>query len=104
MASSSSSSVDPPSVRYHCPCVTTDPIIYHPPLPSSSEHFHDLHELYFCEECDAIRCDRCVQVEISCYYCPHCLFEVPNASVRAELNRSVRAQHSASLPPSRRQP
>src|SRR5262249_24666251 len=45
--------------------------------------------LFFCEECDAIRCNRCVSVEVSTYYCPNCLFEVPSASVRAEKNRFI---------------
>lgn len=76
-----------PSVEYYCPCLAASP---HPPpphLPSSSYSFHPLHNLFFCEECDAIRCNRCVLLEVSGYYCPNCLFEVPSASVRAEKNR-----------------
>ncbi|KAG8214542.1 dynactin p62 family-domain-containing protein [Butyriboletus roseoflavus] len=61
-----------------------------PTLASSSASFHPLHNLYFCEECDAVRCNRCVSVEVSGYYCPNCLFEVPSASVRAEKNRCAR--------------
>ena len=71
----------PPSspVAYHCPCE-----------PPSAEHaYHDLLTLYFCEECDSVRCPFCVLDEVSSYYCPNCLFEVPAASVRAEKNRSV---------------
>ena len=78
-----------PSVSYHCPCLSTDPVPPPPNTPSSSYLFHPLHELFFCEECDAVRCNRCVSVEVSGYYCPNCLFEVPSASVRAEKNRSV---------------
>ena len=78
-----------PSVSYHCPCLSTDPVPPPPNTPSSSYCFHPLHELFFCEECDAVRCNRCVSVEVSGYYCPNCLFEVPSASVRAEKNRSV---------------
>ena len=77
----------PPTVRYHCPCFTSHALLPPPHLASSSHHFHPLHELFFCEECDAIRCNRCVSVEVSGYYCPNCLFEVPSASVRAEKNR-----------------
>ncbi|KAF8500875.1 dynactin p62 family-domain-containing protein [Russula emetica] len=79
-----------PSVSYHCPCLSTDPVPPPPNAPSSSYCFHPLHELFFCEECDAIRCNRCVSVEVSGYYCPNCLFEVPSASVRAEKNRCAR--------------
>ena len=46
-----------------------------------------LSKLYFCEDCHQIRCPRCVQEEIVCYYCPNCLFEVPTASVKSERNR-----------------
>ncbi|EKM51670.1 uncharacterized protein PHACADRAFT_150266 [Phanerochaete carnosa HHB-10118-sp] len=76
-----------PGVEYYCPCQASTP---HPPQPnlaSSSYSFHALHNLYFCEECDAIRCNHCVMVEVSGYYCPNCLFEVPSASVRAEKTR-----------------
>ncbi|KAH9179350.1 dynactin p62 family-domain-containing protein [Lactarius sanguifluus] len=79
-----------PTVLYHCPCLSSDPIPPPPNAPSSSYQFHSLHELFFCEECDAVRCNRCVSVEVSGYYCPNCLFEVPSASVRAEKNRCAR--------------
>ncbi|PFH53409.1 hypothetical protein AMATHDRAFT_73583 [Amanita thiersii Skay4041] len=79
-----------PSVLYHCPCLSTSPVPPPPHLPSSSYCFHPLYTLFFCEECDAIRCNRCVSVEVSTYYCPNCLFEVPSASVRAEKNRCAR--------------
>ncbi|KAI0915844.1 hypothetical protein AcV7_007200 [Taiwanofungus camphoratus] len=79
-----------PSIEYYCPCLAASP---HPPPPhlsSSAYSFHPLHNLFFCEECDAVRCNRCVLVEVSGYYCPNCLFEVPSASVRAEKNRCAR--------------
>src|ERR1700722_19693750 len=76
-----------PTVKYHCPCLSASPVPPPPHLPSSSHSFHLLHNLFFCEECDAVRCNRCVSVEVSGYYCPNCLFEVPSASVRAEKNR-----------------
>ncbi|KAH9969728.1 dynactin p62 family-domain-containing protein [Russula dissimulans] len=79
-----------PSVYYHCPCLSIDPVPPPPNTPSSSYSFHPLHELFFCEECDAVRCNRCVSVEVSGYHCPNCLFEVPSASVRAEKNRCAR--------------
>ncbi|KAI0064149.1 hypothetical protein BV25DRAFT_1823716 [Artomyces pyxidatus] len=79
-----------PSVDYHCHCLASNSAPPPPHLPSSSYSFHPLHELFFCEECDAVRCNRCVSVEVSGYYCPNCLFEVPSASVRAEKNRCAR--------------
>ncbi|KAJ7758116.1 dynactin p62 family-domain-containing protein [Mycena maculata] len=80
----------PPTVDYHCPCLSRTTVPPPPHLPSSSHSFHALHTLFFCEECDAVRCNRCVSVEVSGYYCPNCLFEVPSASVRAEKNRCAR--------------
>ncbi|CAG8511656.1 12928_t:CDS:2 [Acaulospora morrowiae] len=47
-------------------------------------------KLYFCDDCHQIRCPRCVQEEIVCFYCPNCLFEVPTASVKSERNRCAR--------------
>ncbi|KAF5309348.1 hypothetical protein D9611_014025 [Ephemerocybe angulata] len=79
-----------PSVLYHCPCLSTSSVPPPPHLPSSSYSFHPLNTLFFCEECDAVRCNQCVSVEVSSYYCPNCLFEVPSASVRAEKNRCAR--------------
>ncbi|THV02993.1 hypothetical protein K435DRAFT_962665 [Dendrothele bispora CBS 962.96] len=79
-----------PSVLYHCPCFSRHLVPPPPHLASSSHSFHPLHTLFFCEECDAVRCNRCVSVEVSGYYCPNCLFEVPSASVRAEKNRCAR--------------
>lgn len=79
-----------PTVLYHCPCLDNSGIPPPPHLPSSAYSFHPLHTLFFCEECDVVRCNRCVSVEVSTYYCPNCLFEVPSASVRAEKNRCAR--------------
>ncbi|KAF8505362.1 dynactin p62 family-domain-containing protein [Hysterangium stoloniferum] len=79
-----------PSLLYHCPCLLTSSAPPPPDRPSSSSTVHPLNSLYFCEECDAVRCNRCVSIEVSGYYCPNCLFEVPSASVRAEKNRCAR--------------
>ncbi|KAJ7263174.1 dynactin subunit 4 [Mycena haematopus] len=88
----------PPTVDYHCPCLSPSTVPPPPHLPSSSYSFHPLHTLFFCEECDAIRCNRCVSVEVSGYYCPNCLFEVPSASVRAEKNRTRCARNCFMCP------
>ncbi|KAG1901321.1 dynactin p62 family-domain-containing protein [Suillus fuscotomentosus] len=81
-----------PTIHYYCPCQSGESVQMPPPphMASSSASFHPLHSLFFCEECDAVRCNRCVSVEVSGYYCPNCLFEVPSASVRAEKNRCAR--------------
>lgn len=75
---------------FHCTC--TQPFSHTRPPPAEAplaqyEH-HNLSELLFCEDCDAIRCNQCAACEVACYYCPNCLFEVPSASVRGEKNRS----------------
>ncbi|KAG1766172.1 dynactin p62 family-domain-containing protein [Suillus occidentalis] len=81
-----------PTIHYYCPCQSGESVQMPPPphMASSSASFHPLYSLFFCEECDAVRCNRCVSVEVSGYYCPNCLFEVPSASVRAEKNRCAR--------------
>jgi dynactin-4 len=75
------------SVLFHCSHQDTP----HAPLPpaysSSFSAFSPLDTLYFCEECDAIRCDQCVVVEVASYYCPSCLFDVPSHNVRTDKNR-----------------
>lgn len=58
--------------------------------PLTTEEYHPLASLYFCEECDAIRCPRCVTSEVNIYFCPLCQFEVPSASVRAEQHTCAR--------------
>ncbi|ORX89930.1 dynactin p62 [Basidiobolus meristosporus CBS 931.73] len=47
-------------------------------------------KLYYCEQCESVKCTRCLQEEIVSYYCPNCLFEVPTASVKYEKNRCAR--------------
>ena len=86
-----------PSLKIYCPCMNPNSLPPPPNLPSSSYSYHEIHDLYFCEECDSIRCNRCVSVEVSGYYCPNCLFEVPSASVRGEKNRYVVAGSSSDV-------
>lgn len=50
-----------------------------------------LDDLYFCEMCYELRCAECVAWEVSRCYCPHCLFEVPGTSVRAQRGRCARS-------------
>ncbi|CCJ28788.1 unnamed protein product [Pneumocystis jirovecii] len=57
--------------------------------PRSSFSHHPLQNLYFCEECYAIRCPRCIQEETISYFCPNCLFEVPRSNITNYGNRKV---------------
>ncbi|KAL1921790.1 uncharacterized protein VTP21DRAFT_10432 [Calcarisporiella thermophila] len=91
------------SVRYHCSCSTLrkssqndsftavkGATILDISSPQTLFSLHELNDLYFCEDCHQLRCPRCVQEEIVCYYCPNCLFEVPTASLKGERNRCAR--------------
>ncbi|EKD03528.1 hypothetical protein A1Q2_02111 [Trichosporon asahii var. asahii CBS 8904] len=74
------------NVTYHCPHLDTPRPPLAPSFASSSADLSELPSLYFCEECDAIRCSECISVEVASYYCPNCLFDVPTANVRADKN------------------
>jgi len=95
------------AVRIHCPCADSPADappaaeaaaaaaddgdetrrIFDPTQPRAKYSLHPLGYLYFCQECQAIRCPRCVQEEIVSAFCPMCLFEVPLTSIRADGNR-----------------
>ncbi|KAI9207845.1 dynactin p62 family-domain-containing protein [Polychytrium aggregatum] len=99
-----------PSVFYQCDCLNsrvTEPsahrtagdgapsqptvdITQNAPSEGSSLTLSRLEHLYYCDDCHKIRCKRCISEEISCFYCPNCLFEVPTASAKAEKNRCAR--------------
>ncbi|KAK6907167.1 hypothetical protein I203_101157 [Kwoniella mangroviensis CBS 8507] len=79
------------SISYSCSHLDSPHASLPPSYPSSSSSYHRLDRLYFCEECDAVRCDQCVAIEIASYFCPNCLFDVPSANVRADKNRCARS-------------
>ncbi|OBZ68700.1 Dynactin subunit 4 [Grifola frondosa] len=79
-----------PKIEYYCPCLAASPHPHNHTCPRPRTAFTLYIICSFCEECDAVRCNRCVLIEVSGYYCPNCLFEVPSASVRAEKNRCAR--------------
>ena len=60
---------------------------FDPRAPRSNYSLYPIEYLLYCEDCHQIRCPRCIAEEVVTYFCPHCLFEVPSASVRAEKNR-----------------
>ncbi|KAF9431293.1 hypothetical protein BGZ76_000474 [Entomortierella beljakovae] len=68
----------------------TGPEIYASGNSSDPHGSQSLSRLYFCDSCDEIRCARCTQDEIVCYYCPNCLFDVPTASVKVEKHKCSR--------------
>ncbi|KAI5793494.1 dynactin p62 family-domain-containing protein [Pyronema domesticum] len=63
---------------------------FDPRSPRSAFSLFPLENLLFCEDCNQVRCPRCVQDEIACYFCPSCLFEVPSSTVKSEGNRCTR--------------
>ncbi|KAK2598071.1 hypothetical protein QQS21_005782 [Conoideocrella luteorostrata] len=64
---------------------------FDPRAPRSSYSLYPLEYLLYCEDCQQIRCPRCVTEEIVTYYCPNCLFEVPSSNLRSEGNRCTRS-------------
>ena len=60
---------------------------FDPRAPRSSYSLYPLEHLLYCEDCQQIRCPRCVWDEIVTWYCPNCLFEVPSSTVKTEGNR-----------------
>ena len=60
---------------------------FDPRDPRSAFSLFPIENLLYCEDCHQIRCPRCVQDEIVCWYCPSCLFEVPSSTVKSEGNR-----------------
>ncbi|KAH8738181.1 dynactin p62 family-domain-containing protein [Ilyonectria robusta] len=64
---------------------------FDPRAPRSNYSLYPLEYLLYCEDCQQIRCPRCVNEEVVTYYCPHCLFEVPSSNLRSEGNRCTRS-------------
>ncbi|CAD6932240.1 unnamed protein product [Tilletia controversa] len=84
----------PTSVLFHCPC-TDEPKQSEPPsLPSYSPaavySYFPLQNLYFCDDCDQVRCDRCLNIEISQFFCPSCMFTIQSSHIKEQRNRCDR--------------
>ena len=69
-----------------------DDTAFDPRAPRSAYGLYPLEYLMYCEDCQEIRCQRCVNEEIVAYYCPNCLFEVPSSNIKSEGNRYVLKQ------------
>lgn len=91
-----------PYVYVRCPCTellnTVDPAnqpadedvadnTFDPHSPRANYALCPPEHLLYCEECQSIRCPRCIVEEIICWYCPSCLFEMPITMVRSERGR-----------------
>lgn len=63
---------------------------FDPRSPRSNYALYPLQHLLYCEDCQQIRCPRCVIEETLNWYCPSCLFEVPSSVVKSEGNRCTR--------------
>ncbi|KAH7329452.1 dynactin p62 family-domain-containing protein [Stachybotrys elegans] len=66
-------------------------LTFDPRSPRSNYSLYPLEHLLYCEDCQQIRCPRCVNEETVTYYCPNCLFEVPSSNLRSEGNRCTRS-------------
>ncbi|KFA48347.1 hypothetical protein S40293_04489 [Stachybotrys chartarum IBT 40293] len=66
-------------------------LTFDPRAPRSNYSLYPLEYLLYCEDCQQIRCPRCVNEENVTYYCPNCLFEVPSSNLRSEGNRCTRS-------------
>ncbi|KAF4977414.1 hypothetical protein FZEAL_6059 [Fusarium zealandicum] len=69
----------------------SDERTFDPRAPRSNYSLYPLEYLLYCEDCQQIRCPRCVNEEVVTYYCPNCLFEVPSSNLRSEGNRCTRS-------------
>jgi dynactin-4 len=63
---------------------------FDPRNPRSNFALYPLEHLLYCEDCQQIRCPRCVIEETLNWYCPSCLFEVPSSVVKSDGNRCTR--------------
>lgn len=63
---------------------------FDPRHPRSNYALYPLEHLLYCEDCQQIRCPRCVIEETLNWYCPSCLFEVPSSVVKSDGNRCTR--------------
>ena len=65
-------------------------VTFDPRSRRSNYALYPLEHLLYCEDCQQIRCPRCVIEETLNWYCPSCLFEVPSSVVKSDGNRCTR--------------
>lgn len=69
------------------PAEDEDERTFDPRSPRSNYSLYPLEHLLYCEDCQQIRCPRCVIEETLNWFCPSCLFEVPSSVVKSDGNR-----------------
>lgn len=85
-----------PYTYYACDCFEThtradeEEHTFNPRDPRSDYALYPLEHLLYCEDCQQIRCPRCIIEETLNWYCPSCLFEVPSSVVKSDGNRCTR--------------
>jgi hypothetical protein len=57
---------------------------FDPKAPRANYSLYPLEHLLYCEGCQQIRCERCVNDEIVTLFCPQCLFETPSSFFQKE--------------------
>ena len=67
--------------------INSTTISHFPPTSFNHLKLKSIYDLYFCPSCCEIHCPNCVKNDFLCFYCPNCLFDVPQASVVSEQNR-----------------
>ena len=86
-----------PKLYVNCPCTDLrqnghddaeqEGGTFNPQSPRANFSLYPLEHLLYCEDCQDIKCPRCVIEEIVCWYCPGCLLEVPTSTVKSEGGR-----------------
>lgn len=77
-----------PSIYYQCSCLQEKmkniPIRN---IEMTNLLTFRIENLYYCENCESVKCTRCTTQDIYLYYCPQCLFEVPGVSAHSEKSK-----------------
>ncbi|KAJ4335063.1 hypothetical protein N0V95_009000 [Ascochyta clinopodiicola] len=87
-----------PYTYYACDCFDSkrgandddDERPFDPRSPRAAYALYPLEQLLYCEDCQQLRCPRCIIEETLNWYCPSCLFEVPSSVVKSDGNRCTR--------------
>ncbi|ORX56034.1 hypothetical protein BCR36DRAFT_320825 [Piromyces finnis] len=70
--------------------INSTTISHFPPTHFNHHRLKSIYDLFFCPSCCELHCPDCVKNDFLCFYCPNCLFDVPQASVVSEQNRCIR--------------